>query len=513
MLMPASSEFVALCEAQVSLLTHGLGASLSIVYLTDELTDGTDAKLNPVVAYPEAAKDWSEEQMLALFATGASGTKPNLQFLLPESTSSDIQAALPATYVHDTSSKPPAHPPKVTESAITYQQQIVVPLMHEGMVMGLLVTARSDRAWNDQEHNQVQQIAGTLAIACVLDQRAQWLDHDLRQQRRLQAYQHDIFDDLLHQFRNPLTALRTFGKLLVRRLRPSDPNRNVAESIVRESDRLQDLLLQFDAAIDLGDADLLPRQIQAAPSQSVNWEAQIEPPAGATESSPPETSRPEGMPLLPGAGFLTGADLQVQPLLIAEVLEPLLITAGAIAQERQLELVVEMIADLPPVYADLQAVREVLNNLIDNALKYTPPGGQVLVLSGLRQWQAGQMQQAIAIADTGPGIPAADMAHIFERHYRGVQAESEIPGTGLGLAIARDLVQRMAGDIQVFSPASTCDLIDSWPSLGNSTAEPQIQLQNQQGSTAPGTTLVVWLPETATPDLPSRPSLPTASSG
>ena len=108
-----------------------------------------------------------------------------------------------------------------------------------------------------------------------------------------------------------------------------------------------------------------------------------------------------------------------------------------------------------------------LSNLIDNALKYTPGGGQIYIQTGLEQGH----YQGIAISDTGLGIPAQDLEHIFERHYRGVQRSSNIPGTGLGLAIAKDLIERMHGKIQVFSPARPSSVAGG-----------------------AGTTFIVWLP-------------------
>ncbi|NJO42853.1 MAG: hypothetical protein HC865_20135 [Cyanobacteria bacterium RU_5_0] len=253
--MPASSEFIALCQSQVALLTEGLGAVLSIVYLTDEFTEVASAKLVPIVAYPEAVADWGDDQIFLLLSRGQRLSNPDR--LLPSaalpssrSTASTSADGLESDLEADT------HPLHAAKQALLRQQQIVLPLMHEDVVMGLLVTARADRAWNESEQTQIKQIAETLAIACILDQRAQWLAQDQLQQRLLREQRHDVFDNLLHQFRNPLTALRTFGKLLAKRLRPGDTNRNVAEGIVRESDRLQELLKQFDAAIDLDEYDL-----------------------------------------------------------------------------------------------------------------------------------------------------------------------------------------------------------------------------------------------------------------
>ena len=58
------------------------------------------------------------------------------------------------------------------------------------------------------------------------------------------------------------------------------------------------------------------------------------------------------------------------------------------------------------------------------------------------------------LGDTGPGIPSLDQEHIFERHYRGLQAAGELDGSGLGLAIAADLMGEMRGQIEVYSPLS-----------------------------------------------------------
>jgi His Kinase A (phosphoacceptor) domain. len=82
------------------------------------------------------------------------------------------------------------------------------------------------------------------------------MQQELGSARQIQAQVYDTMHNLLHQFKSPLTALRTFGKLLARRLVPEDKNRNVAFSIVRESERLQELLGQFDRTVDTGEAHL-----------------------------------------------------------------------------------------------------------------------------------------------------------------------------------------------------------------------------------------------------------------
>lgn len=505
MLMPASPEFVALCRSQVALLTQTLGAALSVVYLTEDLTGATEPNLVPVVAYPEAAASWPVEQVLQLMSRGIQSKFPALRLLSAGEggNSEPLPRSLPS--VAEPGDRPPRPPRRRgrpanrstkrtsrrhvypmewgdMETALEYSQQIVLPLVYEGVMMGLLVTARSDRSWVEAEQDQVERVARSLAIACVLDQRAQWAEHELTQQRQLQAQQRDIFDNLMHQFRNPLTALRTFGKLLLRRMVPEDANRNAVEGMVRESDRLQDLLRQFDAAIDLG-GSLLPAaddgvaqgQLGAGVPLPQNLDAAK--PAERGDRSPVLQS--PAVPLLPETNYLTGA-LFIDSYDIADVVEPLLDSAAAIAQDRQIHLQTSIPPHLPLVRADLKALREVLNNLLDNALKYTPSGGAVWLVGGIQRSPEHHPMQAIAILDNGPGIPSQDLAQLFKRHFRGVQASGTLPGSGLGLAIAHDLVTQMNGDVQAFSPAHQSGLI---------------------GADVPaGTAFLVWLPEARIPE-------------
>jgi signal transduction histidine kinase len=129
------------------------------------------------------------------------------------------------------------------------------------------------------------------------------------------------------------------------------------------------------------------------------------------------------------------------------ILKPALQSARGVIDDRQQQLHLDLPAHSVAILADPSALAEVLTNLLDNASKYTPAQGHIQVrlretIDRVELW----------ITDTGYGIPAEDLAHLFERHYRGVQAQSSIPGTGLGLSIARELTRQMQGDIQIFSP-------------------------------------------------------------
>jgi two-component system phosphate regulon sensor histidine kinase PhoR len=100
------------------------------------------------------------------------------------------------------------------------------------------------------------------------------------------------------------------------------------------------------------------------------------------------------------------------------------------------------------VLADEEALRHIVDNLVDNAIKYTPPEGRVSV--AVHPATTGRV--AIEVADTGIGIPRSDQPRIFERFYRVDKARSrELGGTGLGLSIVRHLVQSLGGDVRVAS--------------------------------------------------------------
>jgi signal transduction histidine kinase len=334
---------------------------------------------------------------------------------------------------------PDASPSSSAKAAhsLVEQRQIVLPLIYEEGVLGLLVTRRDDRAWEEWEHHQIEAIAQSLALACVMDQRYLWGQREREQERLVHLQQHDLMDNLLHQFRNSLTALQTFSKLILRRFTPGDRSHELAANISYEANRLRDLAQQMEWTLDA----TVPQGAHTLPAAT---------PSREEEQLGDATLEPHPIPLLPATGALSSQQLPLERCLVEMILEPLLASAQAIATEKQIILHSDLSEDLPPVWANPAALREALNNLLENAIKYTPPGGQIWVNAEAPETSS---HLEIAVSDTGCGIPAADLPRIFERHYRGIQATGDIPGSGLGLAITRSLIEQMHGKIQVFSPA------------------------------------------------------------
>jgi signal transduction histidine kinase len=120
--------------------------------------------------------------------------------------------------------------------------------------------------------------------------------------------------------------------------------------------------------------------------------------------------------------------------------QEMLIPAAASAQAGRLELSLDAPEQLHATL-DLPAYQSVLQNLLDNALRYVPPGGCIEV--SLRALGAGWQ---LRVADNGPGIPTDEQPHIFDRFVRG-RDRGAVAGTGLGLAIVRQAVQRLGGQV------------------------------------------------------------------
>jgi two-component system phosphate regulon sensor histidine kinase PhoR len=221
--------------------------------------------------------------------------------------------------------------------------------------------------------------------------------HDVTELRRLERVRQDFVANVSHEFKTPLTAIQGFAEtLLGGALEDAANNRRFLEII-------RDHAAQLARVTN----DLLKL-------------ARIE------------------------AGKL---EVQLGPVNFAEVVEACAETTMLRAGRKGIDFDADIPADLPAVRGDARLLREVLQNLLDNAVQYTPPGGKVQV-----QTATGPREVTITVADTGIGIPIADQERIFERFYRIDAARSrEEGGTGLGLSIARHIVETLGGRLWVES--------------------------------------------------------------
>lgn len=221
--------------------------------------------------------------------------------------------------------------------------------------------------------------------------------HDITELRKLERVRRDFVANVSHELKTPLTAIQGFAETLLAGAIDDPKNRVRFLEIIldhsRRLARLTDDLLRLSKM----DADRL--------------------------------------------------ELEVQRLGVPHFVESCVETAQRPALEKDLRISVNLQERLPDIAADRRRLAEVLQNLLDNAIQYTSPGGQIMLSASA---DAGEVR--FTVSDTGIGIPQADQPRIFERFYRVDAARSrEVGGTGLGLAIAKHLVEAHGGRIWVES--------------------------------------------------------------
>lgn len=215
-----------------------------------------------------------------------------------------------------------------------------------------------------------------------------------------------------HELRTPLTTIKALTRLLMREGLDETKRREYVETISVECDRQIDFVLNL---LDL--------------------------------------SRIEG-------GVLRVTHERVD---VDEVISSVVKSEARSAEKRRHELRVEPKPEVPQVCADPKELRRVLSNIVENAIKYTPDGGRI-ILSARQE----DSQVAISVTDNGRGIPAEDMPILFDKFHRGRPAphsaamangttnaefleDADVSGVGLGLYLGRNVMEQMGGSISVDS--------------------------------------------------------------
>ncbi len=144
----------------------------------------------------------------------------------------------------------------------------------------------------------------------------------------------------------------------------------------------------------------------------------------------------------------SGVGMKHQPVDLSDLLTRTGTEMVPLMAEHHHSFTLELEPDLPPVLGDARWLRRALENLLANAIKYTPDGGKIT----LRAFTSGDGKEVtLEVEDNGPGIPPDAQVHLFERFYRVAVTEDVAPGTGLGLAIVKSVAEKHGGRVFVRS--------------------------------------------------------------
>lgn len=237
-------------------------------------------------------------------------------------------------------------------------------------------------------------------LANTFNNMANQLEETLEKQNKAEALRREFVANVSHELRTPIASIRSYAETLADGIDSGDLPRETEQDflkvIVTESDRMtkivEDLLTL--SRLDANRARLITEPFNINKS--------------------------------------------IEDVYTAFVLE---------AIKRGHNLVLDLPPGLPEINGDRAKIEQVLINIISNAVKYTPDGGNIAISAG-----SGEGKVRITVQDNGIGIPPEDMDRIFERFYRVDKARSrEFGGTGLGLAIAQEIVTQHGGNISLTS--------------------------------------------------------------
>jgi len=221
--------------------------------------------------------------------------------------------------------------------------------------------------------------------------------HDVTDLRKLERVRRDFVANVSHEFRTPLTAIQGFAETLLAGAMDDPENRTRFLRIILEHSRRLARLTEDLLMLSKMDAERL--------------------------------------------------ELEVRRLAVAPFVESCVESVQPRARDRNLRVCLDLPAKVPDIAGDRRRLAEVLDNLLQNAVQYTPAKGEIRISAA-----AVGNEVVITVSDTGIGIPQADQSRIFERFYRVDVARSrEVGGTGLGLSIAKHLVEAHEGRIWVES--------------------------------------------------------------
>ena len=287
------------------------------------------------------------------------------------------------------------HPEESELVALGLRARLAAPLLSGPRAIGMLALVRAEPRSFTQEEIELVSLLGRLVATGVQNIRAYEAERStVEELRRLSALRADFVSLVSHELRSPMASVIGSARTLQERWRELSPEQRESflALIADETTRLASLI-----------GDVL------------------------------DTSRIE-------AGTFS---YSFRPVAVGELVRET-VAAAQVGQD-EVRIVATVRDPIPPVRADAERLRQVLTNLVDNAVKYSPAGGEVRVSAYTRDRRV-----VVDVTDAGPGIAREHRKLIFEKFGR-AKTDGGKPGTGLGLFIARSIVEAHGGTLDVRS--------------------------------------------------------------
>jgi signal transduction histidine kinase len=307
-----------------------------------------------------------------------------------------LEEVLEGRLVYRPAMEPDRYPEEEDLLALGLQSRLLAPLPVGPRTIGMLGLVRAEQDAFSPEEIELVAVLGRLVATAVQNIRAYEAERTTADElRRLSALRADFVSLVSHELRSPMAAVIGAARTLQERWRElsAEQRQSFLELIGDETSRLADLI-----------GDVL------------------------------DTSRIEA-----GTFSFTFSDVD-----LAELMRDV-VAAADLAQD-EVRVTAQVNGTLPRVRGDRIRLRQVVQNLVDNAVKYSPTGAEVRVTAA-----TDDAHVQVAVEDTGPGIPLADQKVIFDKFGRAAVDGGTKPGTGLGLFIARSIAEAHGGSLDVDS--------------------------------------------------------------
>jgi signal transduction histidine kinase len=274
-----------------------------------------------------------------------------------------------------------------------FRSVLTVPMRGDGVTRGIVLLRQSPGLFDERVTNLLTALASQSQVAIENARLFSEIEEKGRQIEAANRHKSEFLANMSHELRTPLNAVIGFSEVLL------DPSLEVTDE--ERSQFLTDILSSGKHLLGLINEILDLAKIEAGKME-----------------------------------------LQIEPALMQDVVEAVSNTMRSLAVKKSIDLQVESDESLAPFPMDGARVKQVLLNLVGNAVKFTPDGGRVWVRAGSKDGTV-----RVEVGDTGPGIPAEDQERIFLEFQQAGSDAGKPQGTGLGLALAKKFVEMHGGQI------------------------------------------------------------------